>query len=140
MSKQEGMSQDQIKNLLIIINMRFYARIMQRHDEKWWRNQSWLWQYHLNSWWIAWKLLQIKAKQWDGQFWWFFFVHNHNVRKQSVKNIYQRSEFRDWNQHWKWKLCSKSQQMWKKQKNTNLEVRNQWNQAKQFTKPLSMMQ
>jgi len=60
------MSQDQIKNLLIIMNMRFYARIMWRNDEKWWRNQ---WQYHANSWWIAWKLLQIKAKQWDGWFW-----------------------------------------------------------------------
>jgi len=56
------------------------------------------------------KLLQIKAKQWDSWFWWFFFVHLTIAMWESnlCKKIYWRNEFRDHKWCWKQKLCGES--------------------------------
>jgi len=111
------MSQDQIKNLLIIMNMRFYARIMWRNDEKGWRNW-WQWRYHAN---FHDELHETSTDQSKIMRWLILttlFVHLTITMRESdlCKKIYQRSEFRDQKQHWKQKLCSESQQTWKSRK------------------------
>ncbi len=102
MSKQEEMSQDQIKNLLIIMNMRFYARIMWRNDEKGWRNW-WQWRYHAN---FHDELHETSTDQSKIMRWLILttlFVHLTITMWESnlCKKIYQRSEFRDQKQCWK---------------------------------------